>query len=119
MSKMPAFSRSDSRVSLKEVRRAALRGSLVESLKLAAARRTFSTPRPVPVRIQSVWAGAVEVKAKSATRARDWKMAGVLRLHFAVRFANGKVSLRMTVQNKFPDLVRVWLGRGDEWIAFL
>src|SRR5882762_10057745 len=57
ISKMPAFSRSASRVSLKDVSRAALRGSLVEGLKLAAARRIFSTPKPVPVGIQSFGGG--------------------------------------------------------------
>src|SRR6266403_911152 len=53
MSKMPALSRSFHSVSLNVFRRFALFGSCVLGLKSEAARRTFSTPRPVPVRIQS------------------------------------------------------------------
>src|SRR5262249_24110117 len=73
MSKIPAFSRSLASVSLKIFKNSAVFGSLPAGLNSATARRTRSTPRLVPVRIQSCWAannGAEIVKqhkrAKSA-----------------------------------------------------
>src|SRR6266568_1928026 len=64
MSKMPALSRSFQRVSLNVLPRSALL-----DLNSGTARRTLSTPRPVPVRIQS-WAklGIAAVAASSAAR---------------------------------------------------
>src|SRR5438445_12796550 len=56
MSKMPALSRSFHKVSLNVFCRELALAAEAVSLKSAAARRTFSTPKPVPVRIQSVCA---------------------------------------------------------------
>src|SRR5260370_540724 len=61
---MPALSRSLNRVSLKVLSRSAFFASWVEGLKSEAASRTFSTPRPVPVRIQS-WAELVADSTRS------------------------------------------------------
>src|SRR5580692_10561649 len=53
ISKMPAFCRSFCNVVLKVVARLLVPESVVICLKSAAASRIFSTPSPVPVRIQS------------------------------------------------------------------
>src|SRR5438105_8919007 len=65
MSKMPAWSRSLHSVSLKVLASAADSG--LAALKSGTASRTFSTPRPVPVRIQS-WAAAGAASKKSITQ---------------------------------------------------
>src|SRR5271166_1003708 len=59
MSKIPANCRSFQRVVLNVEARACVAASLDTSLKSGAARRIFSTPSPVPVRIQS-WAKMLE-----------------------------------------------------------
>ena len=66
---MPALSRSLKSVSLKVLSRSVFLGSCVAGLKSEAARRIFSTPRPVPVRIQScAEAVAARIKIVNSTR---------------------------------------------------
>src|SRR5271169_4317552 len=68
MSKIPANCRSFHRVVLKVAARPCVPGSLVTSEKSGAARRIFSTPSPVPVRIQS-WAKRLkELSSNSAKK---------------------------------------------------
>src|SRR5258706_459340 len=67
MSKMPAWSRSLQSVSLKTLSSAAVSGEV--ALKSGTARRTRSTPRPVPVRIQSCWGAAANRAMAGTTRA--------------------------------------------------
>src|SRR5271165_5736255 len=67
MSKIPANCRSFQRVVLNVEARLWVWGSLATSLKSGAARRIFSTPRPVPVRIQS-WAYRVEEKRRESAK---------------------------------------------------
>src|ERR1039457_7258197 len=59
MSKIPAVCKSFHSVTLKIADKFCVPVSVVTSLKSGTAKRTFSTPSPVPVRIQS-WADASE-----------------------------------------------------------
>src|SRR6266581_2152627 len=68
MSKMPALFRSFHRTSLNVLSSSVFLGSWFEALKSGTAMRIFSTPRPVPVLIQS-WAGDVVVTASKTTKA--------------------------------------------------
>src|SRR6266404_4478556 len=63
---MPALLRSLKRTSLKVPSSGALAGSADEVLKSGTAILTFSTPNPVPVRIQSCWAERLNANRKSA-----------------------------------------------------
>src|SRR5579863_199983 len=77
MSKMPALSRSFHSVSLKTLRRSVFLTSAVEGLKSGTAIRTFSTPKPVPVRIQSC-ARAGERSDKATANSAAIRMANEL-----------------------------------------
>ena len=81
-------------------------GSGVAGLKSAAARRTFSTPRPVPVRIQS-WAEQMapsrnsSVKTASVRRLLQWgRLFNVYSSFFAPSGLNRS--------NRFPHGLRRW-----------
>src|SRR5208282_3365123 len=68
--------RSPQKVSLKVLSSASFCGSLLEGLKSGTARRTFSTPRPEPVRTQS-WAKDKDVgDKKEQTRISRLKAPG-------------------------------------------
>src|SRR5580700_6392048 len=68
MSKMPAACRSFQRVVLKVVASLLESGSLAAGLKSGTAIRIFSTPRPVPVRIQSCGGAPTAAMARKAMR---------------------------------------------------
>src|SRR5450432_1498874 len=70
---MPALSRSFHSVSLKVLSRSAFRGSGFEALKSGTAMRTFSTPRPVPVLIQSCAWATVAIASSVTTAAENLK----------------------------------------------
>jgi hypothetical protein len=79
---MPELSRSFQNVSLKTLSSTVFCASLVEGLNSGTASRTFSTPSPVPVLIQS-WPKSAGTKARHIRRANrslrhcDPKKAGL------------------------------------------
>src|SRR5207237_9567695 len=68
MSKMPALSRSFQSVSLNVLSNSVFCGAGVEALKSGSAMRIFSTPRPVPVLIQSCAEALIQAQRTKVSR---------------------------------------------------
>src|SRR5882724_8391350 len=120
MSKMPALSKSFQSVSLKTFNRSGLFGSCVEALKSGTANRTFSTPSPVPVRIQSCWAqvGRLSNRSKAIVQLRNSFMNFFFDLHAP---SVSKLYLSLVIEpelngNLIPRIIR---GQGTKSINAL
>src|SRR5580704_19739060 len=100
MSKIPALSRSFHKVSLKTLRRSGFLGSCVEAAKSGTARRTFSMPRPVPVRIQSCAPAEIADDNKSASANTKLAQRVGLKLFVCMILISGQ-KLSLVVEPEF------------------